>query len=82
LIKPGQYILSLVNTTSGPVRPVRELIPVHDIKVKVRLDGKSVNSFKVLRSQGECNITSKGQILDLRVSRLEDFCAVYIQMIT
>ncbi|MEX1238900.1 MAG: beta-galactosidase trimerization domain-containing protein [Cyclobacteriaceae bacterium] len=80
LIKPGQYILSLVNTTSGPVRPVRELIPVHDIQVKVRLDGKSVNKHDVLRSQGGCTITSKGQVLEMRLSRLEDFCAIHIQM--
>ncbi len=80
LIEPGQYILSLVNTTSGPVRPIRELIPVHDIQVKVRLGGKSVDRYKVLRSQGDCIITSKGQVFNLRVKKLEDFCAIHIKM--
>ena len=82
LIKPGQYILSLVNTTSGPVRPVRELIPVNDIQVTLRLDGKSVDKTEVLRSQGECNITSEGQVLKMKISRLEDFCAIHVQMRT
>ena len=80
LIKPGQYILSLVNTTSGPVRPVRELLPVNDIQIRLRLDGKSVNKYTVLRSQGDCYITSKGQVLDLKISKLEDFCAIHVQM--
>lgn len=82
LLKPGQYILSLVNTTSGPRRPIRELIPVNDIQVKLRLDGKSVASYQVLRSQGDCQIKSKGQDLELQISKLEDFCAIHIKMIT
>lgn len=80
LLKPGQYILSLVNTTSGPVRPTREIIPVSNIKVKLRLDGRSVSSHKVLRCQGDCRIKTNGQYLDLDISKLEDFCAVHIQM--
>jgi hypothetical protein len=80
LIKPGQYMLSLVNTTSGPVRPIRELIPVNSIKVKLRLDGRSVATHKVLRCQGECKVTTSGQNIELNISRLEDFCAVHIQM--
>ena len=80
LIAPGQYILSLVNTTSGPVRPIRELLPVNNIEVKLKLDGKSVNKYSVLRKQGDCNITSKGQVLDMKISKLEDFCAIHVQM--
>jgi hypothetical protein len=82
LIKPGQYILSLVNTTSGPVRPVRELIPVDNINVRLRLDGRSVANHKVLRCQGSCAVKTNGQNVDLNISRLEDFASVYIQMNT
>jgi hypothetical protein len=82
LLKPGQYNLSFVNTTSGPIRPIRELIPVHDIKVKIRLDGKSVASHKILRSQGNCQISTNGQNLDIWISKLEDFCFIHIQMST
>ncbi|HTE27235.1 alpha-amylase family protein [Flavitalea sp.] len=80
LITKGQYILSLVNTTSGPVRPIRELIPVHDIRVKVRLDGKSVTRYEVMRSQGECLVKPNGQYIDIRLGKLEDFASVLIQM--
>jgi hypothetical protein len=80
LIKRGQYILSFVNTTSGPVRPVRELIPVNGIKVRLRLDGRSVASHKVLRCQGNCQLKTNGQNIELSLSKLEDFAAVHIQM--
>jgi hypothetical protein len=77
---PEQYIISLVNTTSGPVRPIRELIPVTELEVKLRLDGKSVKTHKVLRCQGDCRITSKGQWLTLHISRLADFFAASVEM--
>jgi hypothetical protein len=80
LLNPGEYILSLVNTTSGTVRPVRELIPVQNIRVKLRLKGKSVNRYNVLRSQGDCRIRTSGQQLEFVFSRLEDFSAVHIKM--
>ncbi len=79
-LKPGQYILSLVNTTSGPVRPIRELIPVNNFAVRLRLDGKSVASYKVLRNQGEIKVKMSGQYLDFNISKLQDFCAIHIQM--
>lgn len=82
LIKPGEYILSLVNTTSGPVRPVRELVPIHDIHLNVRLDGRSVRRHAVLRSQGDCIITSTGNVVNMQISRLEDFCSIHVQMDT
>lgn len=80
LIKPGQYILSLVNTTSGPVRPIRQLVPVQDIKVKLRLDGRSVGHHKILRCQGDCKVKTNGQHIDLQISKLEDYFSIHIQM--
>lgn len=80
LIKPGQYLLSLVNITSGPVRPIRQLIPVRDIEVKLKLQGKSVGSHKVLRCQGNCRVNTNGQDLDIQISNLEDYFSIHIQM--
>jgi hypothetical protein len=62
------------------VRPIRELVPVNNIRVKLRLDGKSVANHKVLRKQGEVKVKISGQNLDLNISKLNDFCAIYIQM--
>ena len=80
LINKGFYILSMVNTTSGPVRPVRSLIPVHDIEIKVNLNGNSFENIKVLRSQGDVSSETRGQVLYLKINRLEDFCALSLQM--
>ena len=76
----GHYILSLVNTTSGPFRPIRELVPVSNIQVKLILEGKSLRQHKVLRSQGDCSVAyNEGQIT-IKISRLDDFCAIHFQM--
>lgn len=80
IIKRGQYNLTLVNTTSGSFRPIRELVPVHDIRIRLRLDGKAVGRCKVLRSQAACRIKSVGNNLELHIPKLEDFCAIHIQM--
>jgi hypothetical protein len=82
LQQPGEYILSLVNITSGPTRPIRQLVPVQDITVSLRLDGSSLGSHQVLRAQGDCRVRSTGQDLELHISRLEDFCAIHIRMNT
>ncbi|WP_121357331.1 alpha-amylase family protein [Flavisolibacter nicotianae] len=82
LQKKGQYNLTLVNTTSGMFRPIRELVPVHDIKIKLKLDGRSVGLCKVLRSQSECHIKSVENTLDIHIPKLADFCAIHVQMTT
>lgn len=82
ITEPGNYILSLVNTTSAPVRPVRRLLPVSDIHVKLRLEGKSLANHQILRTHGDCKLTSDGQVIEVQLSKLDDFCAIHIQMQT
>jgi len=77
----GDYILSLVNTTSGSGRPVRRLVPVADITVKLRLEERELRDYKILRAQGTCALHRKDGELEVRISRLEDFCALHIRMI-
>ncbi|MEQ9439611.1 MAG: beta-galactosidase trimerization domain-containing protein [Cyclobacteriaceae bacterium] len=79
---PGQYVLSLVNTTSGSLRPVRRLLPVHDIQVTLQLEGKTLERYEVMRTQGACSVEDQGQRINIRISKLEDFCAIHLQMRT
>ena len=72
--------MSLVNTTSGAVRPVRELVPVHGITVKVKLEGKSVADHKVLQCQGICEMKTNENKMEINISRLVDFAAIHIRM--
>ena len=76
----GKYILSLVNTTSAPVRPIRQLAPLFDLQVKVHLEGSSLKNYQVLRSQGDCQVDFQSGIATVMISRLEDFCCVYLEM--
>jgi beta-galactosidase GanA len=80
LIHPGQYILSLVNTTSGPVRPIRALIPVHDIWVKINLPKEKYLDHKVLRCQGECTVSKSRDGIEINISKLHDYFSVHFTM--
>ncbi|MGZ5135152.1 MAG: beta-galactosidase trimerization domain-containing protein, partial [Flavitalea sp.] len=80
LNQPGQYVLSMVNTTSAPVRPIRELIPVSDISVKLKLNEKSLSRHQVLRCHGECKLKADGEFVNININRLQDFFAVHIEM--
>ena len=73
----GEYIFSLVNTTSGPVRPLRNLLPVYDLSVKLSLGGK-LNNYKVLRAQGDVKVVSAEGKIDIKLTKLEDFFAVHL----
>jgi hypothetical protein len=73
----NEYIFSLVNTTSGPVRPLRNLLPVHQLQVRLNLGGGLI-SHKVLRTQGDQTITLVGGQVEIKVSKLEDFFCVHL----
>ena len=77
---PGQYILSLVNTTSGPGRPVQQLIPVYDITVTLHLPFIALKNYVVLNSAGPCQVEQRSDIVHIAIDRLEDFCAISIEM--
>jgi hypothetical protein len=80
LENPGDFILSMVNTTSGPGRPVQRLVPVDDIEVELRMEGKSLIDHKVLRSQGDFEIGSEDQVIKLKINNLEDFFAIHLKL--
>lgn len=80
LKEDGQFILSLVNTTSGPVRPIRALVPVQDIWVKINIPVASLKDYKVLRCQGNCTVNKSGEGLEVNISRLQDYFSMHFTM--
>jgi hypothetical protein len=78
---PGEYIFSLVNTTSGPVRPLRGLLPVHDISVRLNLEGEFSN-YKILRSGEGAKVSYDNGGVNIRLSKLNDFFAVHLVMMS
>jgi hypothetical protein len=80
LKEDGQYILSLINTTSGPVRPIRALIPVQDIWVKINISGKAYKDYKILRCQGNCSVNKSGDGFEVKISKLQDYFSMHFTM--
>jgi len=79
-VSPGEYIFSMVNTSSAPVRPLRNLIPVHKIRVNLHLGGSPLQRFKILRSQGPVQILEKDGKINLHLELLEDYFSVHLQL--
>jgi hypothetical protein len=78
-VHKNQYILSFVNTSSATRRPVPGLIPVSGITAWLSLDAP-LSRHKVLKSQGNCSVYTANGKLTVRLSRLEDFCAVWLEL--
>lgn len=79
-VQEGLNVLYLVNTTPSPVRTIRSLLPVYDIKMKLRPDFKSLGNYRVLPSQGDLSVKTNETGINLQVIRLDDFCALAIQI--
>jgi hypothetical protein len=71
---PGQYQLSLVNTTSAPARPMRDLLPVRDIGI---LFPENILSAEVM-SEGDTEIDILGG--RLQIYQLDEFCGIHLEM--
>jgi hypothetical protein len=63
----NRYILHAVNMTSAPVRPMREIIPVGDIKVELILDGSELKLFSVLRGDSGIQVTQSEKLTGSRL---------------
>lgn len=75
---PGEYVFSLVNTTSGAVRPIRSIVPVHDIHVTLTL-GSNPESFKILRPGGSVKVEFINGKVEILIDKLKDFFSVYLK---
>lgn len=78
LITPGEYIFSMVNTSSAPSRPLRTIVPVSNINVELNPGGKPV-SYKILRSDGAYKITFREGRIIIFLEKLTDFFAMHLK---
>lgn len=76
---PGEFVVSLVNTTSAPVRPLREVLPVSDLALTLRLGG-TLAGHRIMRAQGACDVAARGNLIDIQLARLDDFAAVHLRL--
>lgn len=81
LTNPARYVFSLVNTTSGPVRPLRRVLPVFDIQSFLNL-GSNLRQYKVLRSQGQETLRDVDGRIEITVARLEDYFSLQLEVVS
>ena len=72
----GTRILSLVNHTSGPGRPLRTLVPVFDIRVELRFGPAR---HRVLKADGAVTARSERGLTVVEIGRLEEYCSVALE---
>jgi hypothetical protein len=80
-----QLVLSLTNHTSKPRRPIRQLLPVYDFYVDCRLEGDSLEDYKILRLDGDITvqeISKENGMLTVRIEikRLDEFASIYFRV--
>jgi hypothetical protein len=75
----NEFIFSFVNTTSGPVRPLRNILPVHNLTTKLNLKS-GLGSFKILRTNGDAQVKYANNHVEIKLSRLDDFFSVHLTM--
>jgi len=72
--RPGNYQLSLVNTSSGPDRPIRELIPVKDFEIRLPAAIKSIKEI----SDQTSGYSFKGS--SIHIDQLNEFCGFILDL--
>ncbi|TBL76350.1 alpha-amylase family protein [Paenibacillus thalictri] len=83
--EPGCYLLHAINTTSAPMRPVQEIIPLATIEVKLLLEAEQVVSLESLYVEGNAELvatSSRGEgrlEVTLRLNSLAEYDAVCIR---
>ncbi len=76
----GTFLLSCVNTTSAPLRPLRSLIPVQDIRIEWTPPKRGKLSARVLRAQGKCRVWQEDERLIVQLDKLEDFASIWFRI--
>ena len=77
-------VVSAINLTSSPKRPVKQLYPVGNINIDVTLKGSDLKEYKVLRKEGNVNITVLEKkndeiIVRIFIEKLDEFASVYFE---
>ena len=79
---PCRKVFSLVNTSGSGLRPVREVLPVYGIHI--RLPGTRLKDCRVLRCEGDCGVKEEqgdtGTDTVLKISCIKEYTAIYVEV--
>ena len=74
------YVISLANQTSAPVRPLRSIVPVRDIRLKLFVDETRVAEARKLYGGAEPVVTETKGAVEVRVSEVEEFYSFAVKI--
>jgi hypothetical protein len=69
----GAYIVSLVNCSSTPYRPLRKIIPVSDIVLKLSLEKDIQWDVSVVYGKEEYVYKQEGDVVQIHLNTLQEF---------
>ncbi|MDF2962140.1 MAG: hypothetical protein K0S39_3875 [Paenibacillus sp.] len=81
----GCYLLHVINTTSAPLRPVQEIIQLHNLEAELVLTGAQVTSLECLYADGAAELLdviplNNGMIrIRIGINTLGEYCGIYIR---
>ena len=79
---PRRRVFSLVNTSGAGLRPVREVLPVYGIRI--RIPGTRLKDYRVLRREGSCSVKEEqgdtGTDIVLEISCIKEYTAIYVEV--
>jgi hypothetical protein len=75
--KGATWVLSLINHTSAPVRPLRSLVPVRDLRVELRVGPAR---HRVLRADGAVDVRTEKGRTRIEIEKLEEFCCIAFEV--
>ncbi|MCC5928681.1 MAG: beta-galactosidase trimerization domain-containing protein, partial [Cyclobacteriaceae bacterium] len=78
-VEPGSFIISVVNTSSAPARPLRNILPVYDLRIEVELPGK-LTGYSVLYKNESVKVKKLRDGFAIRIRRLDDYNAVFFKL--
>ncbi|MFW6312662.1 MAG: hypothetical protein ACOC2N_02120, partial [Spirochaetota bacterium] len=74
------YVVSLANQTSAPVRPLRSIVPVRDITLKLFVDESRVAEVRKLYGGAKPVVTKTKGAVEVRVPEVEEFYSFAVRM--
>lgn len=77
---PANMIISLVNVSGTSQRPLKEIIPVRDIQIRLPLKRKKLGNSKVLWGENVA-IEAKEAELVITVDKLDEFASIQISLV-
>jgi hypothetical protein len=75
-------MVTLINLSSAPERPIRSLIPVRDVSIEINLpDGESYLSHEILRKESDVRISKKSrQKIEIELEELSEMVSFLISV--